>query len=123
MALQAFLDNNVQNGFLSLGMSEEQRMEIARLADQNDELTAANVELKYERKRQCYALCVQILKDIEDDPASLAYKTARRTQIAIRKQLVDDNELHELHRLDVDVPHVKKRRRWSAKTNSRMTMC
>ena len=123
MAPQAFLDNNVQNGFLSLGMSEEQLMEIARLADQNDELTAANVELKYERKRQCYALCVQILKDIEDDPASLAYKTARRTQIAIRQQLVDDNELHELHRLDADVPHVKKRRRWSAKTNSRMTMC
>ena len=123
MALQAFLDNNVQTGFLPIGMGEEQRMEITRLTDQNDQLTSANAELKYERKRQCYALCVQIMKDLDDDPVSLAYKTARRTQIAIRKQLVDDNELHELHRLDVDVPHVKKRRRWSDKTNSRLTMC
>ena len=98
-------------------------MEITRLTDHNDQLAAANAELTYERKRQCYALCVQIMKDLDDDPVSLAYKTARRTQIAIRKQLVDDNELHELHRLDVDVPHVKKRRRWSGKTNSTLTMC
>ena len=123
MALQAFLDNNAQNGFLPLGMSEEQRMEIARLTNQNDQLTVANAELTYERKRQCYVLCVQIMKDLEDDQANPAYKTARRTQVSIRKQLVDDNELDELHRLDVDVPHVKRRRRWSGKTNSLLTMC
>ena len=102
-ALRAFLDNNVHNNFIAVGMGQQQRLEIKRLRQANETLERELAETQYQNKRQRITQNQEALKHLtramqtlqtDPEPSALECHVGEAIDVLFTSMMETRHDMH-----------------------------